>query len=100
MKRINITCESCHVTHSVPKTSEIPAHVVSMGCNWCPRCEDTAQDYYKEWYNENDDKEPEPIIPDNQLCLPFILEEIGKNKPLTLINHERQRRENGGGVFY
>jgi hypothetical protein len=33
-------------------TNEIPKHVVSMGCNWCPDCEDRAEDYYEEWYKD------------------------------------------------
>jgi len=82
MSRINITCQSCHTTHDVPRTSEIPDYVLSMGCNWCPRCEDTANDYYEEWYNEKEgDEPPPPPVPDNQLTMPFIFDEIGVPKP-------------------
>lgn len=73
---INITCDACSMVHSVRRTPEIPAHVISMGCNWCPNCEDRAEGYYEEWYNESDgDKEPEPDVPNNQLVMPFIIEE-------------------------
>lgn len=64
MSRINITCETCGLVHDVRRTPEIPKNVFSMGCNWCPVCEDRAEDYYEEWYNYNDDGEnkvtPEP----------------------------------------
>jgi hypothetical protein len=82
MKKINITCDTCHITHSVNRTKEIPDNVISMGCNWCPNCEEKAQDYYEEWYNYNDDgdnNKPDPI-PDNQLCLPFELNSILNKK--------------------
>ena len=83
-KRMNITCDTCHKTHSVRRTSEIPEHVISMGCNWCPECEDRAKEYYEEWYNESESGEqPEPV-PDNQLVMPFIIEHIPvKIKQLT-----------------
>lgn len=85
MSRINIICETCGKTHDVPRTNEIPDWVISLGCNWCPCCEERANDYYEEWYlpkNEDDD-EPEPPqpIPDNQLCMPFIFDEIGVPQP-------------------
>ena len=67
----------------MPKTEEIPAHVFFMRCNWCPLCEDQAKDYYKEWWDEDEDNpdKPKPIpVGDNQLCLPFIMDEIGVPK--------------------
>ena len=77
MNRINITCDTCSLVHDVPRTPEIPSHVVSMGCNWCPACEDRAEDYYEEWYNESDGEETKPDdVPNNQLCMPFVLDEI------------------------
>jgi hypothetical protein len=24
-------------------------NAISMNCNWCPDCQDTATDYYHEW---------------------------------------------------
>lgn len=75
-EKINITCDTCHTTHSVDRTKEIPKNIISMGCNWCPLCEDRAEDYYEEWYNDSDDKESTPEIPDNQLSMPFELNEI------------------------
>lgn len=82
--RINIKCEGCGKVHEVARTSEIPDHVVSMGCNWCPDCEDTAEDYYEEWYNEGGENEATPDVPNNQLFMPFILEEI-ESKTVELI---------------
>jgi len=73
-------------THEVTRTNEIPPNVVSLGCNWCPSCEDSADDYYHEWYNESDENESENHIPDNQLALP--LSDIVPNKEL---NYELAR---------
>lgn len=84
MGTINLTCETCGRVHEVTRTSEIPDWVISMGCNWCPLCEDRAEDYWEEWYNGNEydpGNQPPPPIPDNQLCLPFIFDEIGIPKP-------------------
>lgn len=74
---MNITCEGCKKVHKVKRTPEIPKDVVSMGCNWCPDC--IANDYYDEWYNRSDGDKPTPNkVPDNQLFLPFIANEIEK----------------------
>jgi hypothetical protein len=80
MTTIKINCD-CGKVHEVTRTNEIPSNVISMGCNWCPICEDTAQDYYTEWYNENDgnDKSITPDVPDNQLMLFSIADEILEN---------------------
>lgn len=52
-----------------------------MGCNWCPCCEDRAEDYYEEWYNPREEGGEAKLlptdVPDNQLCFPFIMDEIG-----------------------
>lgn len=82
MATIKITCDTCHKTHEVTRTNEIPEHVVSMGCNWCPSCEDKAQDYYEEWYNggnDDDDIDSDNDVPINQLVMPFILDDITEN---------------------
>ncbi len=79
MNTIKITCETCGKIHEVRRTNEIPNNVISLGCNWCPDCESKADAYYEEWYNyqdEADDIIPDSEIPNNQLCLPFILDEI------------------------
>lgn len=78
-EKISLKCETCGETHILNKTPELPAHVFNLKCNWCIKCEDRAEDYYYEWWddNENDGKEPMPDPPDNQLCLPFIFDEIG-----------------------
>lgn len=79
MSRIQLTCQTCGKVHDLRKTSELPAHVFFMKCNWCPACSDQADDYYSEWWdeNENDGSEPPQPVPDNQLCMPFIFDEIG-----------------------
>ncbi|MEO9474154.1 MAG: hypothetical protein ABJG41_01425 [Cyclobacteriaceae bacterium] len=77
MSTMKITCDTCNTTHTVDRTPEIPSHVVSMGCNWCPKCEDKADDYYEEWYNESDDDSLKgDDVPPNQLCLGFVWNEI------------------------
>lgn len=50
MPNINITCDICKKTHSVRRTDEIPEEVTEIFCNWCPECEDKAEDYYTERY--------------------------------------------------
>lgn len=75
--QIKITCD-CGMIHEVERTSEIPDNVISMGCNWCPVCMDSADAPYEEWYNEDDGEngEPKPIpIGDNQLVMPFDIED-------------------------
>ena len=48
--KITIHCQGCMQDLEVNRTKEIPEDVTSLVCNWCPRCEDTAKDYYKEEY--------------------------------------------------
>ena len=48
---IEITCEGCNETFTVIRDKDAPEDAISMRCNWCPNCEERAQDYYKEWYN-------------------------------------------------
>ena len=47
---INIKCLNCSDIHAVRRTEEIPDDVVSLECNWCPGCDDSAQDDYFEKY--------------------------------------------------
>lgn len=81
MTTINLTCDTCGKVHVVERTSEIPGYVIALACNWCPCCEDRAEGYWEQRYlpDEDDGEGNEPIvpIPDNQLCLPFIMDEIG-----------------------
>jgi ssDNA-binding Zn-finger/Zn-ribbon topoisomerase 1 len=70
MTRINITCETCGKVHNVIRTSEIPDNVTSLGCNWCPDCEDRAEGYYEEWYNYDEGgNNPTPDPDPNQMNL-------------------------------
>jgi len=80
MKQITLNCQGCDTIHVLDKTPEIPADVFFMKCNWCPHCADTAQGYYEEWWDEDDNEvKAKTITPDpvNQLCMPFIIDEMG-----------------------
>lgn len=81
MATITIKCD-CGKSYDVRRTSEIPDWVIGLGCNFCPVCEDNASGYWEEWYlPENEgDAPPEPPVPDNQLTMPFIFDEIGIGK--------------------
>ena len=86
MNTIKMNCD-CGKVHEVQRDSDAPKNAVSMGCNWCPTCEDTADDYYNEWYNlidnNDDDSDNKPILPDdvpyNQLMLFSIADDILEN---------------------
>lgn len=77
MATIKINCE-CGLSHEVSRDKEAPKNAISMGCNWCPSCEDTADDYYNEWYNYNDDDDDYGDDP-NQLMLFSITDDILEN---------------------
>lgn len=79
MSKIKSTCQTCGHIYELDREEYMPAHVVSTKCNWCPLCEDRAEDYWQEWWDEDENGGGEPIlpIPDNQLCLPFIFDELG-----------------------
>jgi len=86
METIKLTCETCNTTHDLKRKMDDPPYVMFMKCNWCPLCEDRAQDYYDEWVDEDDDRNfpdrPKPIpVPDNQLVMPFIFDELEIPKP-------------------
>jgi len=80
MSRIKLHCETCNYVHDLEKTPELPAHVFFIHCNWCPLCEERAEDYYQEWWDDNEDgnnrKELPIPVPDNQLVMPFIFDEL------------------------
>lgn len=75
MKTLKINCDGCGITHDVNRDSEAPETATSMGCNWCPNCEDSAEDYYNEWYNYNESDDTETNDP-NQLMLISITDDI------------------------
>lgn len=81
MTTINLTCDTCRKVHDVKRTSEIPGWVIALACNWCPLCEDQAEDYWEERYIPSEEGGDIPSeltpVPDNQLTMPFIFEEIG-----------------------
>ncbi len=68
MAKINVHCDTCKKMHTVDRTEEIPDEVVALKCNWCPGCEDQAQDYYMEDYLTYEPFHPD-LIPPNQLNL-------------------------------
>ena len=80
MVTINLTCDTCGKVHVVERTSEIPGWVIALACNWCPLCEDQADGYWEQRYlpdEEGEDyKEPLQPVPDNQLTMPFIFDEL------------------------
>ena len=86
MITIKMNCD-CRKVHEVMRDKDAPKNAISMGCNWCPDCEDTAQDYYTEWYNsindDDGDDDNKPIspddVPDNQLMLFSIADDILQN---------------------
>lgn len=90
MLTIKINCD-CGKVHEVHRDNEAPKNAISMGCNWCPDCEDTAEDYYSEWYNNDEGNESvvvEPDVPDNQLMLFSIADDILQNHRVKeLSNH-------------
>lgn len=61
MDKINCKCNGCGKIHSVDRTEEIPEDVVSLVCNWCPICDDTAKDYYMEEYRYYEVEEKKDI---------------------------------------
>lgn len=81
MERIKLTCGCCGKVWDLRKTNELSAHVFSLRCNYCPDCQEAnrMEDYYNEWWDESEnDPHDQPIpVGDNQLCLPFLFEEIG-----------------------
>lgn len=83
MSTIKINCDGCSMSHEVNRDTEAPKDAISMGCNWCPNCEDKATEYYEEWYNgKNDDDDDDRFGDDpNQLMLFSITDEILK-KPI------------------
>lgn len=80
MPEMKLICDGCKATYDMKKTSEIPAHIFVIHCNWCPKCEDSAEDYWEQYWDDNEDGNngtplPTPV-PDNQLCFPFIFDEL------------------------
>jgi len=50
MNKILIYCIGCKKSYNVNRENEIPNNVISLECNWCPSCEDSAEDDYEEKY--------------------------------------------------
>lgn len=81
MTTINLTCDTCHAVHQVTRSTEIPGWVIALACNWCPLCEDQAEGYWEERYIPDEEggdvSESFQPVPDNQLTMPFIFDELG-----------------------
>jgi len=80
-EEIKMNCD-CGKVHKVYRDNSAPKNAISMGCNWCPDCEDTAEDYFTEWYNFDEggnENKNEPDVPDNQLMLFSIADDILQN---------------------
>ncbi|SNR34694.1 hypothetical protein [Lutibacter flavus] len=78
--KIKINCD-CGISHEVNRDNEAPKTAISMGCNWCPKCEDTANEYYREWYNYTDDGDSNTNYGDDpkQLMMFSIADDILEN---------------------
>lgn len=63
-----MTCQTCKNTYKVGADDEVPKGAIAMCCNWCPDCEDKADDYYQEWYKFEGEKEP-ILVGKNQISL-------------------------------
>lgn len=47
---INLICKTCNKVYEFDSKS-VPDNAIAGECNWCPICEDRADDYYTEtWY--------------------------------------------------
>lgn len=70
-KTFKLICETSGCIHELQKTPEVPEHITIMRCNWCINCEDKAQDYYYEWWDEEENERENNKIPvaPNQLKL-------------------------------
>lgn len=65
MTKFKIHC-NCGEVHEIKKDIDFPIDAFLMGCNWCPVCEDTVE----EWYNYED---LEPVISNpNQIKLQLL----------------------------
>ena len=60
---IKITCKGCGSVHIVNRTEELKQNVHSLGCNFCPSCEDNATEEYKEWpyYKKKEPTKNKPV---------------------------------------
>lgn len=50
--KLKLTCLTCKRVYPFNSDDSIPKDAVNGECNWCPQCEDSAEDYYEEkWFN-------------------------------------------------
>lgn len=78
--KIKINCEGCGMIHEVPRDNDAPKNAISMGCNFCPKCEGQADGNYDEWYNYSDDDDSGETYDPNQLMLFSISDDILNDK--------------------
>lgn len=57
MDKIPLICKTCGKAYMVYPPDLHPEGYWPEGlqkfyCNWCPDCEDRAQDYYNEWWDD------------------------------------------------
>ena len=45
-----IKCKSCGMITDTFKDDFTPENAKGVLCNWCPSCEDSAHDYYEEYF--------------------------------------------------
>jgi len=53
---VKLICQTCGKAYGF-EADEVPDNAIQGTCNWCPCCEDQADDYYIEtWYKSNGDQ--------------------------------------------
>ena len=57
------------------RDSDAPETATSMGCNFCPKCEDEQSGLYEEWYNFDESGDAGSDDP-NQLMMFSIADDI------------------------
>lgn len=81
METIKIKCDTCGTIHDVYRDADAPDWALSMGCNWCPKCEDRAEDYYEEWYNDSEHGDSNGGDPDQLMMFSIADDILEKHKP-------------------
>lgn len=54
MITILLKCDFCKREYDIDRDRDVPERATSISCNWCPKCEENAKEYYEEKYNFDD----------------------------------------------
>ncbi len=49
-REIEMRCRGCKKEYTVTRTLDIPENIDRLECNWCPDCEDQAQEDWTEYW--------------------------------------------------